>query len=147
MHFNPPDFLAVLLGTYISYLLMTPYLICPVGAQHPRQLSLFDVDTTCEPNSVFTLKEIQVCFRHKHNFYSFTCIINCLPDCGNALLCLSVPGPRVHNERHLQRHRSLRRISRVRLQEGVQAQGKKTRYKPIWVCHAGLPSINQKYRL
>ena len=116
---------------------MTPYLICPVGAQHHRQLSLFDVDTTCEPNSVFTLKEIQVRFIHTcaslaiknfFNFYSF--IIDCLLDCGNAFICLPVSGPRVHNERNLQRRRSLWRFSRIRLQESVQAEGKKIRYEP-----------------
>ena len=52
----------VILGTYISYLLMTPYLICPVNVQNSGsfELSLFNVDVTCEPNSVFTLHELKV---------------------------------------------------------------------------------------
>lgn len=54
--------LTVIFGTYISYLLMTPYLICPVKSQNSRsfEFRLFNVDTACEPNSVFTLKEVQI---------------------------------------------------------------------------------------
>jgi len=59
-------FLTVILGTYISYLLMTPYLICPINIQNSGsfELSLFNVDVTCKPNSVFALQEFKMMGYH-----------------------------------------------------------------------------------
>ena len=113
---------------------MTPYLICPVKSQNSRsfEFRLFNVDTACEPNSVFTLKEIQVRYHYAQCAVSSRSNIQCLIDFGISNFRLPVPGPRLRNQRNLQRHRPFRRISRVGLQTSLQAEGKiYTKWGPV----------------
>ncbi len=59
--------LTVLLGTYISYLLITPYLVCPVVVDRESAAwttlssgGPLRVDRACVPNQVFRLQQMSL---------------------------------------------------------------------------------------